>query len=63
MADRNEFTNERVGMDTSPIADAHTALYLDEWSDKALPSNGTFIQIARLHYRGILTKLDVSNGD
>ena len=63
MADRNEFTNERVRMDAGSVADAHTSLNLDEWSDEAASTNHTFIQIARLDYRGILAKLDVSNGD
>ena len=50
-------------MDAGSVADAHTSLNLDEWSDEAASTNHTFIQIARLDYRGILAKLDVSNGD
>jgi len=61
LPDRNQFADERVGLNATPLADDRPFLYLHKWPDEAAISNRATIQIDRLHHRDIFSESDIDD--
>jgi hypothetical protein len=61
LPDRNQFANERMGLNATPLADDRPFLYLHKWPDEAAISNRATIQIDRLYNSDILAERDIDD--
>lgn len=59
IADRDEFANEGMGLDTSIGADVGVALNFDEWSYEGVVANRAAVEIDRLDYGYIFAEANV----
>lgn len=61
VADRHQITDKRVGLNPASLPDLCSLLYLDEWSDERVVSNGASVEVNGLNHSNVFTKLNIDN--
>jgi hypothetical protein len=61
--DRNELTNERVRLDSTPPADDGFSLNLHEWTNKTIVANRTSVEVYWFYHRHSFSEYNVTDTD
>ena len=61
ISDGNELTNKCVGLNSAPLADLYSLLYLNKWPNKSFISKYASIEVDRLNDSDVFPKRYIDN--